>query len=477
VQKDLRVLQVFKDSGQSARTSDRPEFQRMLAYCAANRRQIGYVVVQDLSRFARNNRDQAEFISELGSLGMKLCSVYEPNVDDTAAGKLAANIHGTFNQYFSDALSEKMKDRTRAAVLAGRFPWPAPIGYLNDENPTSGANIVPDPERAPLIRKAFEMIATGQYKKTDVLKAITDLGLQTRKGKKLSAQTFEETLKKPIYCGYTTASFLEEPVKGLHQPIVSEELFKAVQDVLTGKRVSTTPKRKHNPELPLKCFVRCSECGTPLTGGMVTGKNKNNRFGYYWCRRPECRAVMVRRETLERLFVGCLQRLRPDRPTAEEFSSVAAQVWNEIRGDAKTTAKAVSARLEEQKRLKSELLLAKLRHEINQSDYVGANALFDREIAALEEKLAATTTDHIEFDAFVRFGQAMLLDIAQAWQLARPEQKIGVQKLLFQDGISYSQETGEFKHLNPCLFNVMEGMQDQNWWLASPTGFEPVFTP
>jgi site-specific DNA recombinase len=131
-EKGINVLRVFIDPGESARTADRPEFQRMLAFCKARRREVGYVVVQDLSRFARNNRDQAEFITELTTNGVKLCSVYEPSVDDTASGKLAANIHGTFNQYFSDSLSEKMKDRMLAAVLAGRFPWPAPIGYLND---------------------------------------------------------------------------------------------------------------------------------------------------------------------------------------------------------------------------------------------------------------------------------------------------------------------------------------------------------
>ena len=136
-QKGYSVQEVFVDPGESARTADRPEFQRMLAYCKAHR-QVGYVVVQDLSRFARNNGDQAQFIAELGKHGVRLCSVDEPNVDDTAAGKLAANIHGTFNQYFSDALSEKMKDRMRAAVLAGRFPWPAPLGYLNNSRCARG---------------------------------------------------------------------------------------------------------------------------------------------------------------------------------------------------------------------------------------------------------------------------------------------------------------------------------------------------
>jgi site-specific DNA recombinase len=50
-QNGLSVDRIFIDAGESARTSDRPEFQRMLAYCKARRNEIRYVVVQDLSRF------------------------------------------------------------------------------------------------------------------------------------------------------------------------------------------------------------------------------------------------------------------------------------------------------------------------------------------------------------------------------------------------------------------------------------------
>jgi hypothetical protein len=45
---------------------------------------------------------------------------------------MAAGVHGGFSQHFSDALSEKMKDRSAARVHAGRWPWAAPLGYVND---------------------------------------------------------------------------------------------------------------------------------------------------------------------------------------------------------------------------------------------------------------------------------------------------------------------------------------------------------
>ena len=55
-------------------------------------------------------------IAELRENGIALLSVAEPNVDNTAAGRMAAGFHGVFSQYFSDALSEKMKDRSAASV-------------------------------------------------------------------------------------------------------------------------------------------------------------------------------------------------------------------------------------------------------------------------------------------------------------------------------------------------------------------------
>ena len=55
--KSTPVRAVFVDAGESARTVERPAFQKMLAYCRKHRKDIGFVVVQDLSRFARNVKD------------------------------------------------------------------------------------------------------------------------------------------------------------------------------------------------------------------------------------------------------------------------------------------------------------------------------------------------------------------------------------------------------------------------------------
>src|SRR6266851_7444999 len=84
--------------------------------------------------------------------GIELASIDEPITDDTAAGKLARNMIASVNQFFSDSLSEKTKDRMKAGVKQGRWLWVAPLGYKND---IGTKTVIIDQERAPLVRKVF----------------------------------------------------------------------------------------------------------------------------------------------------------------------------------------------------------------------------------------------------------------------------------------------------------------------------------
>jgi len=204
-----------------------------------------------------------------------LRSTYESNIDETAAGKLAANIFGAFNQFFSDSHSEKQRDRKRQAVAAGRVPWRAPIGYVN-VNSKAGANVVPDPQRESLITRSFELMDSGLYKKSDVLRIVTNEGLTTRSGKPVSSQSFDEILRNPIYAGWVSLPSDEDtaPVRGLHKPIVTQVLFDRVQAILAGRKPPVVARRKLNPEFPLRRLVRCEVCGTPLTGALLPGQDR-----------------------------------------------------------------------------------------------------------------------------------------------------------------------------------------------------------
>jgi site-specific DNA recombinase len=192
------IAKTFTDA-ESARTTDRPQFQAMLDYCRKHKSKVTHVVFADLSRLARNVADQSVTLATFKQLGITPVSCDE-TIEDSAAGKLSVNLLGVVNQFFSDSLSERTRYRMSAGVQQGRWLWVAPLGYLNAK--TNGiSELQVDTQRAELIRKAFELVASRSYTLEEILRRITLLGLNTGKGRPLTKQTLSRLLRKPIYAG------------------------------------------------------------------------------------------------------------------------------------------------------------------------------------------------------------------------------------------------------------------------------------
>src|SRR5580698_5241560 len=77
-QRGIVVAEVILGPGESGRSADRPSFVRLLSYCKVHRNRIGYVIVESLSRFARNVADQSTAIAELRENDITLLSLAEP---------------------------------------------------------------------------------------------------------------------------------------------------------------------------------------------------------------------------------------------------------------------------------------------------------------------------------------------------------------------------------------------------------------
>ena len=67
-------------------------------------------------------------------------------------------------------------------------------------NDTATKRVILDPERAPLVTKAFELLREGTSI-GDVMRQITALGLRTRKGRLIPKQTFSRLVRNPFYAG------------------------------------------------------------------------------------------------------------------------------------------------------------------------------------------------------------------------------------------------------------------------------------
>ena len=147
----------------------------------------------------------------------------------------------------------------------------APLGYLNASR-SIGKSLIQDPERAPLVRRAFEEYATGRYTKEQLLKQTSAWGLTDRRGRPLSSQAIGMLLRNRLYAGIVDVpDYGVRAKRGDLEPPISEDLFYRVQAVLAGRVPSTTPQQRAHPGFPLRAFVRCDSCGRGLTGSWSKG--------------------------------------------------------------------------------------------------------------------------------------------------------------------------------------------------------------
>ncbi len=273
------ILERFHEEGESAKTTDRSQLQALLKYCRTHKGKVHFVVVYNLTRFAREKYDHFALRAHLKSLGISLRSATEP-IDDTSTGKLMEGVLAAFAQFDNDVRSDRTRAGMRAALELGRWTFLAPLGYLNAPK-WSSTSLVHDPERGPLVRQAFEDLATGQYTKQEVIARATEAGLRSRKGLALSPQSFGQMMRNPIYVGKVESPDYGVSTTGDFEPLVDEATFYRAQAVLDGRVVVAGPRQRNHPDFPLRGFVRCETCGRPLTGSW--SKGRNGHYAYYHC--------------------------------------------------------------------------------------------------------------------------------------------------------------------------------------------------
>ena len=125
----LEVLARFKEEGESAKTADRTELQRLLTFCRTNKGKVHFLVVFNLTRFARDKYDHFALRAFLKSLGISLRSATEP-IDDTSTGKLMEGVLAAFAR--STTTSAQI---VRAQVCAP--PWSSVAGCSRLRSATS----------------------------------------------------------------------------------------------------------------------------------------------------------------------------------------------------------------------------------------------------------------------------------------------------------------------------------------------------
>lgn len=268
---ELNPEKIFRISESGGDKTIRKEFNSALAYVRDNH--INIIVCEKVDRFTRNHKDATntnDWMNEDQNNQVhfvKNNTILHKYAHSTE--KLMWNMLVTQAQFYIDNLSEEVRKGQNQKLSEGWYPSHPVIGFKSSELGKRKI-IVPDEEKAPLIEKIFTEYATGVHSIDSICKFAKDIGLKYDKGNNVSKSSMHLILKNPIY--YGAFRWKGEIYLGNHTPIISKDLFDAVQ----RHRKRKTPLRYNQYAYLFKGILKCADCSRLITWEA----HKGHLYGY-----------------------------------------------------------------------------------------------------------------------------------------------------------------------------------------------------
>ena len=312
----IHIVDTYIDRALSAKTDNRPSFQKMIK--DSTKKSFDVIIVWKLDRFARNRYDSAHYKSVLRKNGVKVVSATE-TISEGAEGILLESLLEGMAEYYSAELSEKVvRGLTENALKCLYNGGTLPIGYVVDANQQYQV----DPVTAPAVLEAFKLYASGT-----TMQQLADkfnlAGIRTTRNGKLDTDNITSMLHNRKYIG--EYRYRDIVIPGGIPSIVPEELFNRVQERMAANKKAPA-KHKAEDEYLLTTKLYCGKCKCFMVGESGTGRS-GQVHRYYKCvsakHKKGCDKKSVKKEWIENIIIDQIQRIILDDELIERLADMA----------------------------------------------------------------------------------------------------------------------------------------------------------
>jgi site-specific DNA recombinase len=472
---ELEVVKVFREEGESAKTTKRPQLNALLEYCQKHKGEINGLVVWKVDRFSRRTEDHMYVKALLKKSGVSLMSVTEP-IEDTVMGRLMETVLSGFAQFDNEVRAERSVGGMVKRLEEGSWPFHAPVGYRNVKDALGRPTIEPS-EQGPKVAKWLREFLKGGYTQREMYKMAAQMGISKKSGNPLVYQYTCNMLRNGLYAGVVTSSLINGPRKGLHEPLISTEEFEAIQDILSGKRRQGIVKDAKGEEWPLRGggFMKCALCSSAITGSNPRGNGGSYpKYSCPKCRRPITgKQVSENKEAVHREFLDRLRLIHFSEEKLSLFREVVLKRWELEYKDARQQRREIDKTSEKLEDEKDELIrnLSKT-GQLERSKRVVDK--IDRELVALQIQRGQLHEEELDREAIVGYAINFIRDLAKLWEDASPQHKLRFQKMVFPQGITYDFGVGFGTAKLGLCFGIMGEPDERISTLVGPAGLEPA---
>ncbi len=298
----LTITQWFEEQ-QTAAKKGRPVFTKMVGNL--KRGQAGGLLIHKIDRSARNFADWAA-IHELADRGVGIY-VAADDLDFTSrGGRLSADIQAVIAADYIRNLREECIKGLKGRLNQGLYPFRAPIGYHDNGK---GKPKTPDPVKAPLIRDAFRLYASGRHSLRSLQAEMARRGLRNHNERPVTLTGIETILNNPFYTGLIVIKRTGAVYQGIHKPLITNSIFKRVQDVKSDRSCPRVTRHDHL----YQGLFRCGLCHRPMS------PEKQKGHVYYRCQNRSCATKTIREDVLEKFIAERLTGLQLTKAAAKRL--------------------------------------------------------------------------------------------------------------------------------------------------------------
>ena len=306
----------YDDAGFTGANTKRPAFQKLLQDIADGK--VDVIAVYRYDRLSRSLLDFLQLLSFFKEQGVDFVSVSQ-NIDTTSSlGRLQANVLMSFNEYEREAISERTKDKIRAARQKGLFTGGRPpLGY-----DTVDKRLVVNEAEADRVREIFRLYLDFRSL-LSVAKVLNhrewrNKTLRTKTGQLIpggpfTKQTVRFLISNPLYTGKVRCN--GDLVDGVHEAIIDDETFDKAQALLDSHAVRKNYRPRRSKSF-LTGLLYCGACSRAM-GPHYTQK-KDRRYRFYVCQKAQkqgaeaCPSARVPAREIEDFVVSKVMEIGKD---------------------------------------------------------------------------------------------------------------------------------------------------------------------
>lgn len=455
---DIEVVQMFKEDF-SAKTFDRPEFNKVLRFLKLKNHGVNLLLFTKWDRFSRNTSDSYKTMGMLSKLGVDQQAIEQPLDLSVPENKLMLAFYLASPEVENDRRALNVIVGMRRGMKEGRWMCSAPKGYKNITLENGDKRIVPS-ETANIISWAFDEFSKGIYSLDEVRKECVKRGL------KCSKQSFSRIMRNPLYQGIIhIPAFKDEPasqVRGLHEAIISTDLFQKVQEILDGRGRKRFYVVSAKDELPLRGFLLCPSCNRNWTGSASTGGSGIKNW-YYHCS-GGC-TVRFKAMDINNSFSEKLKTLSFKEEAKELYQSIVKKVF-ESSGEEKTKSKA--RLLEDIQNNKNRLNKAQemlLDNLLSASEYSDIKKRYESHIRSLEQQILEAGENESQFRTYLLKGTQLLRNINSTYNEADINLKQRIIRSVYKEKMTFLDKevrTGKLNDVAALISLSSKALRDKN---------------